>query len=71
MTITFFADRNIGTDLPRRLTEGGLNIEIHDDHFGPKAADEVWLPSVAKRGWVALSFDYRIYHRSSGSPSPQ
>lgn len=31
-------------------------MELHDDHFpDPRTRDEVWLPEVAKRGWIALS----------------
>jgi len=38
-------------------------VEVHVDHFEPDAADEVWLPEVAARGWVILSNDQNIMRR--------
>lgn len=38
----------------------GFRVERHDDHFSPTTPDEVWLPEVASRGWIAISHDKRI-----------
>ena len=37
---------------------------MHDDHFAKDTADEDWLPEVARRGWVVLTKDRRIAHRT-------
>lgn len=35
-------------------------MERHDDHFGPTTRDEIWLPDVAARGWIAISHNKQI-----------
>ena len=39
-------------------------MEIHDDHFKPNEADEVWLAEVGRRSWIVLTKDGRIRTRS-------
>jgi hypothetical protein len=56
----FFTDRDLGKSIPIALRAAGFRVERHDDHFGPTTADEVWLPEVASRRWVAISHDKRI-----------
>lgn len=35
-------------------------MERHDDHFSPTTRDEIWLPDVAARGWIAISHNKQI-----------
>src|SRR5262245_254483 len=56
----FYVDRCLGKAVPRALQEAGARVEIHDDHFAKDAEDEVWIPEVARRGWVILTKDKNI-----------
>jgi hypothetical protein len=58
--VVFFTDRDLGKRIPQALIDAGYSVERHDDHFGPSTPDEVWLPDVASRGWVALSHNKQI-----------
>ena len=40
-------------------------MEIHDDHFEQGALDEVWLPEIGRRGWVLITKDREIRHRTA------
>jgi hypothetical protein len=63
LSAEFFADRNCGGRIfPEALRQAGIVVHRHDDHFGEDAEDGVWLPEVASRAWVALTFDKRIRH---------
>jgi hypothetical protein len=55
----FFTDR----DLPEILRDAGLSVERHADHFAPDASDEVWLETVGREGWVAVTHDARIRYK--------
>lgn len=47
--------------MPNALRKAGYPVEIHDDHFpNSHTHDEVWLPEVAARGWIALSHNKGI-----------
>ncbi len=35
-------------------------MRVHDDHFKPDEADEVWLASCGRSSWVAITPDRRI-----------
>ena len=37
-----------------------MKIERHRDHFKPDEDDDVWIPSVAAKGWVTISADKNI-----------
>jgi hypothetical protein len=58
----FFTDRDLGKSIPNALRTAGYTVERHDDHFGARTRDEIWLPDVAQRGWIALSHNKRIRH---------
>jgi PIN like domain len=61
----FFIDRSIGKHIfPGILREAGIVIEVHDDHFNQDEADTVWIPTVAKYGWISITTDKRIRTRS-------
>jgi len=58
---TFFIDRCLGNKLiVETLRSAGVNVEIHDDHFGKNTQDVDWIPEIGKRGWVILTKDARI-----------
>jgi hypothetical protein len=57
---TVFFDRSIGKTLPRVLKMLGLDVEAHDDHYGPTTPDTEWLPQVSARGRVIVTNDDRI-----------
>jgi predicted nuclease of predicted toxin-antitoxin system len=58
---TFFIDRCLGNRLiVETLRLAGVNVEIHDDHFGKNTQDVDWIPEIGKRGWVILTKDARI-----------
>lgn len=57
----FFVDRALGNRVfPDMLTEAGIAVERHADHFAPDAPDVDWIPAVAGQGWYALTQDKRI-----------
>lgn len=58
---TFFIDRCLGNKLiVETLRSAGVNVEIHDDHFGKNTQDVDWIIEIGKRGWVILTKDARI-----------
>lgn len=58
---TFFIDRNLGRyKFPNILRESGIDLEVHDDHFSQDILDVEWIPQVAQKGWVIVTFDKRI-----------
>lgn len=59
----FFTDRDLGVTFPRILSEQGLHVERHDDHFIDYTSDRDWLLEVGRRGWFAISKDRRIRYR--------
>lgn len=63
MSSVFFTDRNLGQRFPEILIEAGLRVERHSDHFADNAADEMWIPQIAARNWVAITHDRRIRYK--------
>lgn len=67
--LTFFTDRDLGRSFPRILREAGVDVQVHVEHF-PEARgadstpDEEWLPMVGSRGWILLTHDKSMRHRS-------
>lgn len=61
----FFTDRDLGATFPRILSEKGLHIEKHDDHFENNTSDDDWLSEVGRRGWFAISKDKKIRYRQN------
>ncbi|MFN9600883.1 MAG: hypothetical protein ACK56T_17820 [Dolichospermum sp.] len=60
-SITFFTDRCLGAGtVPEKLRHAGIQVEIHDQHFGQGTQDVDWLPEIGQRGWVVLTKDERI-----------
>jgi hypothetical protein len=58
---TFFIDRCLGNKLiVETLRTAGVNVEIHDDHFGKNTQDVDWIPEVGKREWIILTKDAKI-----------
>jgi hypothetical protein len=63
LSLVFFTDRDLGNIFPDILSEGGLTVERHRDHFSPDCQDEEWLRTVGERGWVAVTHDTRIRYK--------
>ena len=61
----FFTDRDLGAIFPQILSHKGLHVERHDDHFTDSTPDDVWLPAVGRKGWLAISKDKRIRYRQN------
>ena len=61
---TFFVDRCLGKKIPAALRKAGCLVEVHDDYFPEDCVDFVWLPEVARRGWVILTKDRKIRYRA-------
>jgi hypothetical protein len=63
--LELFVDRCLGKNiLPEALRKlPNLVVHIHDDYFAPDEEDQVWLPKVARKGWVILTKDKDIRHR--------
>lgn len=59
----YFTDRNLGKQFPAILLGAGVSVERHGDHFPPDAADEDWIRTVSRRGWVVLTHDRRIRYK--------
>lgn len=54
----FFLDENLhGNIVPNILRDAGLEVEQHKDHFEQGLDDTVWIPEVARRGWIAVTLD--------------
>lgn len=64
-SIAFFFDRPIGQSVPRALRTVGVNLEIHDEVYDPRAsiADEVWIKAASTGGKIIISRDRRIRYR--------
>lgn len=63
MSHEFYLDRNCGCkQFPEALRRAGLIVHRQADHFPADMDDAEWLPIVAERGWVSLSFDKAIRH---------
>ena len=64
-----FFDRDIGTSLPKALTE--LHFEqfnemhYHQQHFQPNEADDVWLPQAGQRGWTVIGHDSKHHAKET------
>ena len=57
----FFLDRNLGSkQLAEALRKESFVIRVHDEHFKPDEADDVWLASCGRSAWIAITPDRRI-----------
>lgn len=63
MSIVFFTDRDLGKQFPNLLSQAGLVVEKHADHFADIAKDEEWLTEIGRRGWYAITHDQRIRYK--------
>lgn len=64
MSPVLFTDRNLGHAFPDLLAAAGFTVERHDDHFGPRTPDPVWIREIGRKGSIAFSHDRDIRHRS-------
>jgi hypothetical protein len=63
LSFVYFTDRDLGKRFPEILRSAGLTVERHADHFADDTPDHVWLESVGKQGWIALTHDQRIRYK--------
>lgn len=42
------------------LENAGFVVKVHDNHFRPDEADNVWLASCGQKGWIVITPDKRI-----------
>lgn len=63
MSLVFFTDRDLGKQFPNILSEAGLSVEKHFDHFQDATKDEEWLAEIGRRGWYAITHDQRIRYK--------
>jgi PIN like domain len=61
--LVFFTDRDLGTRFPDILIAAGLTVRRHRDLFPPDCPDEVWLQTIGREGWIAVSHDARIRYK--------
>jgi hypothetical protein len=70
--LTFFLDRNLGSRrVAEALRQTGANVEVHADHFAADGSDEEWIAACGKKGWIAITLDYRIRYRASERDAPK
>jgi hypothetical protein len=63
--LIFFLDRSLGKHIVAdALRQAGAVVERHDDHFRQDANDVEWLRAIGPRGWIVLTRDDKIRHRS-------
>jgi hypothetical protein len=62
--VVYFIDRSLGKIAGRILQAAGAIVELHDDHFPQDTPDEKLLPQVAEKGWLFITKDKRIRHRT-------
>lgn len=62
----FFSDRDLGSKIfPTILRQSGIQLEIHDDHFGPETWDEEWITEAGQRGWYCVSRNKDIRYKKN------
>jgi hypothetical protein len=60
----YFVDRSLECRVVvHALQDAGANLRLHSEHFDDDEDDQVWLPEVARRGWIILTKDKRIRRR--------
>ena len=60
----FYLDENLhGDKFANVLREAGVSLELCKEHGFSGADDTLWIPEVAKRGWVALTGDIKTRFR--------
>ena len=61
----FFADRDLGSLFPQILSDAGIHVERHDDHFPNNTPDDIWLQATdagCHSVWTTASSLPRIDH---------
>lgn len=62
--VVFFIDRSLGRAAGLMMREAGAVVELHDDHFAQDTSDADLLPQIGQRGWLFITKDKRIRHRT-------
>lgn len=63
---TFYLDECLGGQkVYSALTQAGIKVELHSNHFPRGTPDDQWLPVVGERGWILLTQDKKIRSRKN------
>lgn len=65
--LEFFLDRSLGKATARHLREHGAVVHLIADCYSDDAQnieDQTWIAEGCRQGWVLLTKDQRIRHRS-------
>jgi PIN like domain len=67
--VTFFFDNHHSPALLERLREQGVDAVHLRDQFSDRGLDDVlWMPEIARRGWILITGDHRIRSRHDEKP---
>lgn len=70
--LTYVVDLNLGKGLVNALRSRGVDARfLPDCGFSQDTHEEVWMPAVAAKGWVALSKDENIRRREAACADPR
>ena len=47
------------------LSEAGIQVEIHSDHFRHDVVDEFWIKEAGRRGWFCVSRNKDIRYKKN------
>lgn len=61
--MTFFVDRDLGPRVGRALREVKVDVVLHQERFGPREEDTIWIAAVSKDRQVILTRDRHIRGR--------
>ena len=56
----FFADRDLGSSFPQILSDAGIHVERHDDHFPNNTPDDIWLPEALTTAGFLPRIDHLV-----------
>lgn len=63
--VVFFLDRSLGQHIVAgKLRAESVIVKPHDELLDQNAPDEEWIRLVGKKGWIAITKDNRIRHRT-------
>jgi hypothetical protein len=60
----YWVDRCLGSEIvPGALRAAGIEVRRYVDVYpdDPRVPDAIWIPEIARRGWIALTKDHEIH----------
>lgn len=65
-SVTFYVDEDLDSDqFVKPIRAAGFRLVRHRQVLPPGTPDEVWIPSIARKGWFALSHNREISYLRS------